>query len=181
MLRLPHLYIAVYGDDPMILADKKLPKEILEGSVLVHLAAAYFHVPRRMEQKTKCSQTRGFVVATLRGGALLNQNQIATLLGLDRTVVHCAVKSLICEGLVSEKKAPSGRAVLLELTSEGQSSPFCPHSTAPRHRRETAPGAFAPQMLDADSPAPGPLRTRLLSLLHSRFKEVDEKKCTAVG
>lgn len=104
----------------MILADKKLiPKEILKDSVLVHLAAAYFHITRRMEQKTKCSQTRGFVLATLRGGALLNQNQIATLLGLDRTVVHRAVKSLIREGLVSEKKAPSGRALLLELTPKG--------------------------------------------------------------
>jgi hypothetical protein len=33
----------IYGDLPMILADKKLiPKEILKDSVLVHLAAAYF-------------------------------------------------------------------------------------------------------------------------------------------
>ena len=104
----------------MILADNKLiPKEILKDSVLVHLAAAYFHITRRMEQKTKCSQTRGFVLATLRGGATLNQNQIATQLGLDRTVVHRTVKSLIREGLVSEKKAPSGRALLLQLTSEG--------------------------------------------------------------
>jgi DNA-binding MarR family transcriptional regulator len=98
----------------MILADKKLiPKEILKDSVLVHLAAAYFHITRRMEQKTKCSQTRGFVLATL------NQNQIATLLGLDRTVVHRTVKSLIREGLVAERKAPSGRALLLQLTAKG--------------------------------------------------------------
>ena len=104
----------------MILADNRLiPKEILEDSVLVHLAAAYFHITRRMEQKTKCSQTRGFVLATLRGGATLNQNQIATLLALDRTVVHRTVKSLVREGLVSETKAPSGRALLLQLTSKG--------------------------------------------------------------
>jgi DNA-binding MarR family transcriptional regulator len=104
----------------MILADRKLiPKEILRDSVLVHLAAAYFHITRRMEQKTRCSQTRGFVLATLRGGAALNQNQIATLLGLDRTVVHRTVKSLIREGLVSERKAPSGRALLLQLTAKG--------------------------------------------------------------
>jgi len=45
----------IRGDHPMILADKKLiPKEILKDSVLVHLAAAYFHITRRMEQKTKC-------------------------------------------------------------------------------------------------------------------------------
>jgi hypothetical protein len=52
----------------MILADHKLvPKEIRKDSVLVQLAAAYFHIARRMEQKTRCSQTRGFVLATLRG------------------------------------------------------------------------------------------------------------------
>jgi DNA-binding MarR family transcriptional regulator len=50
---------------------------------------------------------------------LLNQNQIATLLGLVRTVVHRAVTSLIREGLLSEKKAPSGRALLLEFTAKG--------------------------------------------------------------
>jgi DNA-binding MarR family transcriptional regulator len=104
----------------MILADSKLiPKAILKDSVLVHLAAAYFHIARRMERKTKCSQTRGFVLSTLRGGATLNQNQIATLLGLDRTVVHRTVKSLIREGLVSDRKAPTGRALLLRLTSKG--------------------------------------------------------------
>jgi DNA-binding MarR family transcriptional regulator len=104
----------------MILADSKLiPKAILKDSVLVHLAAAYFHITRRMERKTKCSQTRGFVLSTLRGGATLNQNQIATLLGLDRTVVHRTVKSLIREGLVSDRKAPTGRALLLRLTSKG--------------------------------------------------------------
>jgi DNA-binding MarR family transcriptional regulator len=110
----------VYGDYPMILADSKLiPEDILKDSVLVHLAAAYFHIARRMEQKTQCSQTRGYVLSTLRGGATLNQNQIATLLGLDRTVVHRTVKSLIHEKLVSEKKAPSGRALLLQLTPKG--------------------------------------------------------------
>lgn len=104
----------------MILADKKLiPKKILKDSVLVHLAAAYFHIARCMEQKTRCSQTRGFVLAMLRGGATLNQNQIAALLGLDRTVVHCTVKSLIREGLVFERKAPSGRALLLQVTLKG--------------------------------------------------------------
>lgn len=104
----------------MILVDNELiRKEILKDSVLVHLAAAYFHIAKRMEQKTQCSQTRGFVLATLRGGATLNQNQIATLLGLDRTVVHRTVKSLIHEKLVSEKKAPSGRALLLQLTPKG--------------------------------------------------------------
>lgn len=104
----------------MILVDKKLiPKEILKDSVLVHLAVAYFHIGKRMEQKTQCSQTRGFVLSTLRGGATLNQNQIATLLGMDRTVVHRTVKSLIREKLVTEKKAPSGRALLLQLTPKG--------------------------------------------------------------
>jgi DNA-binding MarR family transcriptional regulator len=104
----------------MILVDNKLvPKGILKDSVLVHLAAAYFHIGKRMEQKTQCSQTRGFVLSTLRDGAALNQNQIATLLGLDRTVVHRTIRSLIREKLVSEKKAPSGRALRLQLTPKG--------------------------------------------------------------
>ncbi len=104
----------------MILLDNKIiPKKILKDSAIIHLAAAYFHVSRRMEQKTQCSQTRGFVLSALRGGAALNQNQIATLLGLDRTVVHRTVKALIREKLVSEKKAPSGRALLLQLTPKG--------------------------------------------------------------
>jgi DNA-binding MarR family transcriptional regulator len=101
----------------MILGDKKLiPKK---DSVLVHLAAAYFHITRRMEQKTRCSHTRGFVLTTLRGAATLNQNQLAALLGLDRTVVHRTVKTLIREGLVAERKAPSGRALLLQVTAKG--------------------------------------------------------------
>jgi hypothetical protein len=71
----------ICGDRPMILADHKLvPKAIRKDSVLVQLAAAYFHIARRLEQKTRCSQTRGFVLATLRGGATQNRNQIATLL-----------------------------------------------------------------------------------------------------
>jgi hypothetical protein len=38
----------------MILADKKLiPNEILKDSVLVHLADAYFHITRRMEQRKR--------------------------------------------------------------------------------------------------------------------------------
>jgi DNA-binding MarR family transcriptional regulator len=56
----------------------------------------------------------------LRGGAALNQNQIATLLGFDRTVVHRAIKSMVQEGLVSERKAQSGRAVHLTLTPKGR-------------------------------------------------------------
>lgn len=104
----------------MITVDKKLiPPELLKDSILVHLAAAYFAVGKRLEQKTGCSQTRGFILSTLRGGASLNQNQIATLLGFDRTVVHRAVKSLLKEGLVSERKAPRGRALLVQLTAKG--------------------------------------------------------------
>jgi DNA-binding MarR family transcriptional regulator len=104
----------------MIVVEKKLiPAEILKDSVLLHLAAAYFSIGKRLEQKTQCSQTRGFVLSTLRGGAALNQNQIATLLGFDRTVVHRCIRSMIQEGLVSEKKATSGRALLVQLTPKG--------------------------------------------------------------
>jgi DNA-binding MarR family transcriptional regulator len=104
----------------MIAVDKKLiPAEILQDSVLLHLAQAYFSIGKRLEQKTRCSQTRGFILSTLRGGVSLNQNQIATLLGFDRTVVHRSIRTMIKEGLVSERKADSGRALLIHLTPKG--------------------------------------------------------------
>jgi len=98
---------------------KEIPDDILKSSVLAHIAAAYFSVGKRLERKTKCSATRGFILSTLRGGATLNQNQIAVLLGFDRTVVHRAIKSMVQEGLVSERKAKSGRAIHIQLTSKG--------------------------------------------------------------
>ena len=104
----------------MIAVDKKLiPQETLRDSVLLHLASAYFAIGKRLEQKTKCSQTRGLIMSTLRGGAVLNQNQIATTLGFDRTVVHRAIKTMIHEGLLSERKADTGRALLVQLTAKG--------------------------------------------------------------
>jgi DNA-binding MarR family transcriptional regulator len=104
----------------MFSVDKKLiPQEILKDSVILHLASAYFSIGKRLEQKTGCSQTRGFILSTLRGGASLNQNQIATLLGFDRTVVHRSVKTMIEEGLLSERKADKGRALLVQLTAKG--------------------------------------------------------------
>jgi DNA-binding MarR family transcriptional regulator len=102
-----------------ILPRNAVPQDILEDSVLAHIAAAYFSVGKRLERKTRCSATRGFILSTLRGGATLNQNQIATLLGFDRTVVHRAIKSMAQEGLVSERKAKSGRAIHVQLTSKG--------------------------------------------------------------
>ena len=108
------------GNDPMnVLPTKEIPQDILKDSVLAHIAAAYFSVGKRLERKTGCSATRGFILSTLRGGAILNQNQIATLLGLDRTVVHRAIKSMVREGLVSERKAKSGRAIHVHLTPKG--------------------------------------------------------------
>ena len=103
-----------------ILPRKEIPDDILKESVLAHIAAAYFSVGKRLERKTQCSATRGFILSTLRGGTALNSNQIATLLGLDRTVVHRAIKSLAEEGLVSEHKAKAGRAILIELTDRGR-------------------------------------------------------------
>jgi DNA-binding MarR family transcriptional regulator len=102
-----------------IIPRKAVPENILEDSVLAHIAAAYFSVGKQLERKTRCSATRGFILSTLRGGATLNQNQIATLLGLDRTVVHRAIKSMAQEGLVSEQKAKSGRAIHVHLTRKG--------------------------------------------------------------
>jgi DNA-binding MarR family transcriptional regulator len=102
-----------------ILPKKEIPDDILKDSVLAHVAAAYFSVGKRLERKTQCSATRGFILSTLRGGAILNQNQIATLLGLDRTVVHRAIKSMAQEGLVSKQRAESGRAIPIQLTAKG--------------------------------------------------------------
>jgi DNA-binding MarR family transcriptional regulator len=104
----------------MIIVDKKLiPEEILRDSILLRLAAAYFSIGKRLEQKTQCPQTRGFVMSTLRSGVALNQNQIATRLGFDRTVVHRSIKAMVEEGLASETKAKTGRALLVKLTAKG--------------------------------------------------------------
>ena len=98
----------------------EIPEDILKDSVLAHIAAAYFSVGKRLEQKTRCSATRGFILSTLREGTELNSNQIATLLAMDRTVVHRAIKTLAKEGLVSEHRAKSGRAIQLQLTANGR-------------------------------------------------------------
>jgi DNA-binding MarR family transcriptional regulator len=103
-----------------ILPGREIPDDILKDSVLANIAAAYFSVGKRLERKTQCSATRGFILSTLRGGATLNQNQIATLLGLDRTVVHRAIKTMAREGLVSEHRAKSGRAIQVQLTAKGR-------------------------------------------------------------
>lgn len=103
----------------IIVPRKDIPKDILRDSVLAHIAAAYFAVGKRLERITQCSATRGFILTTLRSGATLNQNQIATLLDMDRTVVHRAIKTMVREGLVSEKKASSGRAIHVKLTPKG--------------------------------------------------------------
>lgn len=108
------------GDDPMSpLPSSDVPRNILDGSVLAHVAASYFQVAKKLERKTGCSATRGFILSTLREGAALNQNQIATMLGIDRTVVHRAVKSMVGEGLISEQPPKSGRAIRLSLTTKG--------------------------------------------------------------
>lgn len=98
---------------------KPIPAEIVKESAVLQIAQAYFAIGKKLEQKTKCSSTRGFILSTLRGGASLNQNQIATLLELDRTVVHRSIKTMIQEGLLTERKADSGRALLVQLTAKG--------------------------------------------------------------
>ncbi len=98
---------------------KRIPKDILKDSALAHVAAAYFSLGKRLERKTGCSATRGFILNALRDGAGLNQNQVAMALGLDRTVVHRAIKSMVQEGLLAERKAISGRAIELKLTAKG--------------------------------------------------------------
>jgi DNA-binding MarR family transcriptional regulator len=103
-----------------MIVQKPIPEDILKDSVLAQIAAAYFSVGKKLERKTRCSATRGFILSTLRDGAELNQNQIATQLGVDRTVVHRSIKTMVQDGLVAEKKAKSGRAILVRLTAKGQ-------------------------------------------------------------
>jgi DNA-binding MarR family transcriptional regulator len=115
-----------------MMPESKIPNDILRDSVLAHLAAAYFAVGKRLERKTGCSATRGFILSSLRHEASLNQNQIATRLGFDRTVVHRAIKTMLKEGLVSERKAKTGRALLLHLTAKGEKY----HQALIQHRRD---------------------------------------------
>jgi DNA-binding MarR family transcriptional regulator len=96
-----------------------IPAEVVKQSVLLNLVMAYLSVSKQLERKTQCSQTRGFILAALRGGAALNQNQIANLLGFDRTVVHRSIKAMLREGLVAERPAHVGRALLVSLTAKG--------------------------------------------------------------
>jgi len=103
-----------------IIPQNEIPDGILKDSALAHIAAAYLSVGKKLERKTQCSATRGFILSTLRDGTALNPNQIATLLGLDRTVVHRAVKSLVQEGLVLEQIQKSGRAIPIRLTAKGR-------------------------------------------------------------
>src|SRR5262249_43504868 len=56
----------------IIVSRKDIPQDILSDSVLAHIAAAYFSLGKRLERKTRCSATRGFILSTLRGGATLN-------------------------------------------------------------------------------------------------------------
>lgn len=108
------------GDSPMnMLPKREIPEDILRDSVLAHIAVAYFSVGKRLERKTRCSATRGFILSTLRDGEMLNQNQIATMLGLDRTVVHRTIKAMTQEGLLTERKAKSGRAIHIRITTKG--------------------------------------------------------------
>src|SRR6185437_13594812 len=109
------------GDYPMNLLPKNdIPGDILKDSVLAHVAAAYFSVGKRLERKTQCSATRGFILSALRDGIVLNQNQIATLLAIDRTVVHRAVKLLVKEGLLAERRGTSGKEIPVSLTAKGR-------------------------------------------------------------
>ena len=111
--------------------ESKIPDDILKDSLLAHIAAAYFAIGKRLERKTGSSATRGFILSILRQNAALNQNQIATRLGFDRTVVHRAVKTMLKEGLVSERKAKTGRVLLLHLTPKGEKY----HQALVQHRR----------------------------------------------
>ena len=98
----------------------ELPNGILDDSVLAHIANAYFSIAKTLERTTQCPTTRGFVLSALHAGTAPNQNQISLQLGIDRTVVHRAIKSMAEEGLVSEHKEKVGRAIQVRLTAKGK-------------------------------------------------------------
>jgi hypothetical protein len=76
----------------MIVIEKKvIPAGTLKDSVLLHLAAAYFSIGKRLEQKTQCSQTRGFVLST--SGAVPCSTRIRLLLFLTSTARLCTAAS----------------------------------------------------------------------------------------
>jgi DNA-binding MarR family transcriptional regulator len=108
------------GDRAVNIPKSDIPQNILKDSTLAHVASAYFSVGKQLERKTQCSATRGFILSALRDGATPNQNQIATQLGLDRTVVHRAIKTMKQEGLVKERRAKTGRAIHVILTPMGK-------------------------------------------------------------
>src|SRR5215813_11667680 len=145
-----------------IIPESKIPDEILKDSLLAQLAATYFAIGKRLERKTGCSATRGFILSSLRhatdgsNGAALNQNRLATQLGFDRTVVHRAIKTMIKEGLVTERKAKTGRALLLHLTPKGEKY----HQALIQHRRSADDKAR--ELLTADERS---TLTRLLKLI----------------
>ena len=113
------------------IVETEIPEDILKDSLLANLAGAYLAVSRRLERKTGCSATRGFILSAVKRDSTLNQNKIATQLGFDRTVVHRAIKTMLKDGLVSERKAKTGRALLLHLTAKGEKY----HKALVRQRR----------------------------------------------
>lgn len=108
------------GHSMNVVPQQQIPNDILRDSILAHIAAAYFSVGRQLERKTQCSATRGFILSALRDGTVLNQNQIATVVSIDRTVVHRAVKLLVKEGLLVERRGTSGKEIPVSLTAKGR-------------------------------------------------------------
>lgn len=99
---------------------KIIPEEIIKNSLFLNVTSAAWSLVTAFEKGTQTSQNRFLILIVFRGGVILNQNQIANLLGLDRTVVHRIVKSLILEKLLSETKAETGKSFLLRLTQKGE-------------------------------------------------------------
>lgn len=99
---------------------KILPAEIIEGSVIFPLLGAYDIVARELELATGLSQTRLMILILFRGGVQYNQNQVATALGADRTVVHRVLKTMLADKLLIEKRVEGRRAISLKLSAKGE-------------------------------------------------------------
>jgi DNA-binding MarR family transcriptional regulator len=89
-------------------------------SVVIQIARAYWSVIRTFEAKSQSSHSRLLILSLFRKGASFNQNQIATILDLDRTVAHRILKTMVKDDVLTERRSEVGRQILLTLTPHGE-------------------------------------------------------------
>jgi len=90
----------------------------------VHLAAAILFGGKATAQNA-CSQTRGFILSLCAAAPLLApEPKLPATAGLSTDRGHRANRNHYSEVLLSERKAPSGRALLVPTHAKGQYREF---------------------------------------------------------